>query len=152
MYNCQARCAVSFGKSSVYVVWHIISGFCEPILSGSAAQKLGIIQFSSTPETFQPIWMIEECKSQELHDCLTRYPESFSGFGKLKNHKVKLHINSNIKPVSVQQSLIPYHLKEQADQALNKMIKDDAGFRIWGMRLHAHASAHAKNIWPLQPL
>ena len=69
--------------------------------------------------------MIEECKSQEIHDCLARYPENFSGLGKLKNHKVKLHINSDNKPVTVQQRSIPYHVKEQADQALNKMIKDD---------------------------
>ena len=116
----EARCAVSFGKSSVPVVWHIISGFCEPILSGSAAQKLGIIQFNSTPEIFQSISMIEECKSQELHDYLARYPENFSRLGKLKNHKVKPHINSDIKPISVQQRSIPYHLKEQADQVLNK--------------------------------
>ena len=32
----EARCAVSFGKSSLTVVWHIISGYCETILSGSA--------------------------------------------------------------------------------------------------------------------
>ena len=69
--------------------------------------------------------MIEECKSQEIHDCLARYPENFPGLGKIKNHKVKPHINSSNKPVTVQQRSIPYHLKEQADQALNKMIKDD---------------------------
>ena len=69
--------------------------------------------------------MIEECKSQEIHDCQARYPENFPGLGKIKNHKVKPHINSSNKPVTVQQRSIPYHLKEQADQALNKMIKDD---------------------------
>ena len=69
--------------------------------------------------------MTVECKSQELHDCLARYPENFSRLGKFKNHKVKLHINSSIKPVSVQQRSISSYLKEQADQALNEMIKDD---------------------------
>ena len=111
----EARCAISFGKSSLPDVWHIISGYCETILSGSAVQKLGIIQLNSTSETFQPISMIEDCKSQELYNCLARYLENFSGLGKLKNY---------IKPVSVQQRSIPYHLKIQADQALNKMIKD----------------------------
>ena len=111
----EARCAISFEKSSLPDVWHIISGYCETILSGSAVQKLGIIQLNSTPETFQPISMIEDCKSQELYNCLARYLENFSGLGKLKNY---------IKPVSVQQRSIPYHLKIQADQALNKMIKD----------------------------
>ena len=132
----EARCAVSFGKSSLPDVWHIISGYCETILFGSAVQKLGIIQLNSTPETFQPISMIEDCKSQELYNCLARYLENFSGLGKLKNYKVKLHINSGIKPVSVQQSSIPYHLKIQADQALNKMIKD--GVENVTLRINQH--------------
>ena len=80
--------------------------------------------------------MIEECKSQEIHDCLARYPENFSGLGKLKNHKVKLHINSDNKLVSVQERSIPYHLKEQADEALNKMIKNDV------MELHPQNDQH----------
>ena len=29
-----ARCAVSFGTSIIPVEWHVISGSCEPILSG----------------------------------------------------------------------------------------------------------------------
>ena len=54
----EARCSVTFGSSSVPVSWHIISGSCEPILSGAACEELGIIQFKKSPEPFHPIRMI----------------------------------------------------------------------------------------------
>ena len=55
----EARCAVSFGESSIPVIWHIISGSCEPFLDGSSALQLGIIQFSSKPQVFEPVLMID---------------------------------------------------------------------------------------------
>ena len=47
-----SKCAVSFGGTSVPVKWHIISGSCEPILSGDKALQLGIIDFNAKPSTF----------------------------------------------------------------------------------------------------
>ena len=41
-----AKCAVTFGTSSIPVDWYIITGSCEPILSGNAAVQLGIINFT----------------------------------------------------------------------------------------------------------
>ena len=50
-----ARCAVTFGTTSVPVQWHIIEGSCEPVLSGKCAEQLGIIKFNSKPAVYQPI-------------------------------------------------------------------------------------------------
>ncbi|CAB3989036.1 Hypothetical predicted protein [Paramuricea clavata] len=36
----QARCAVTFGQTSVPVMWHIISGSCEPIIARKMALQL----------------------------------------------------------------------------------------------------------------
>ena len=120
---------MSFGSSSVPVVWHIISGSCEPILSGSAALQLGIIQFNSKPDTFQPVLMIEsECKNTlnaKLQSCLAKYPENFTVLGKLCNHQVKFHVDESIKPVNVPPRSIPYHLQERAQRAINEMIEQD---------------------------
>lgn len=55
----EVRCAVMFGNTSIPVVWHVISGSCEPILSGSDALQLGIIQFTANSDTFKPVLMIE---------------------------------------------------------------------------------------------
>ena len=125
----EAQCAVSFGSSSVPVVWHIISGSCEPILSGNAALQLGIIQFNPQPDTFQPVLLIEsECKNElksKLQKCLARYPENFSGLGKLRNHQAKFHVDESVKPVNVPPRSIPYHLQERAQRTIDEMIKQD---------------------------
>ena len=121
----EARCAVTFGFSSVPVIWHIISRSCEPILDGNTAMQLGIITFNPQPEVFKPVLMrCTEC-NQELQDRLQKYPQNFTGLGKLANHQVKLHVNGAIKPVNVPPRSIPYHLQERADKPVQEMIEQD---------------------------
>ena len=62
----EVMCAVTFGANSVPVKWHIISGSCEPILAGNMALQLGIIQFNSNPDTFQPVLMIDSKGKKDL--------------------------------------------------------------------------------------
>ena len=97
----QARCAVTFGQTSVPVMWHIISGSCEPILAGKMALQLGIIDFNANPDTFHPILMIDAEDKGNLQEILARYPQNFNGIGKLHHHKVKLHADKEVKPVHV---------------------------------------------------
>ena len=121
----EARCAVTFGNSSVPVIWHIISGSCEPILDGKAALQLGIITFNAQEQTFQPVLMIEtECKS-ELQEVLKKYPHNLTGLEKLINRQVKLHVDNAVKPVKSPPRVIPYHLRERADIIINEMIQQD---------------------------
>ena len=59
----EVMCAVTSDVKSVLVKWHIISHSCEPILAVIIALQLGIIQFNSNPEIFQPVLMIDRtCK------------------------------------------------------------------------------------------
>ena len=96
----EARCSVAYGSTSVPVIWHGISGSSEAVLSGNAALQLGIIQLNKADDTFQPILMIDSNKDN-LQDILARYPQNFTGLGKLKDYKAKLHIDSSIKPINV---------------------------------------------------
>ena len=124
-----ARCSVSFGNTSIPVEWHVISGSCEPILSGNNALQLGIIKFTATPKVFHPLCMIDQQATvnhkDSLQSLLAKYPENFNGLGKLKNHCVKLHTNPEIKPVAVPPRSVPYHLKERVDDAIDEMIRQD---------------------------
>ena len=108
----KARCAVSFGETSIPVVWHIISGSCEPVLDGNTSVQLGIVEFKSKPSPLQPVLMIGSSHklASKLQECLSKYPENFTGLGKLKNHKGKLHLNHNVKPVVVPPRSTPYYL------------------------------------------
>ena len=54
-----ARCAVTFGATSMPAEWHILSGSRDPILSGVASTQLGIIEFKAKPAAYQPVLMID---------------------------------------------------------------------------------------------
>ena len=120
----EARCSVTYGSTSIPVIWHIISGSSEAVLSGNAALQLGIIQLNKVDDTFQPILMIESNKN-DLQDILARYPQNFTGLGKLKDYKAKLHVDSSIKPVNVPSYSFPYHLQHRAQLAIDEMIQND---------------------------
>ena len=82
-----ARCVVTFGATSIPVEWHILSGSCDPILSGVASTQLGIIEFKAKPAAYQPVLMIDtQLKPQDkqsLQSILEQYQHNFTGLGKL---------------------------------------------------------------------
>ena len=106
-----------------------LSGSCESILSGERAQELGIIQFNTKPNTYEPITTIskhlEDHKKSDIQSILNDFPKNFSGLGKLKTHQVKLHVDQSVKPINVPQRPIPYPLRESAQNAIATMVKED---------------------------
>ena len=119
-----ARCAVTFGTTSVPVQWHIIEGSCEPVLSGKCAEQLGIIKFNSKPAVYQPIAMITTGKD-DLQEILKQYPQNFTGLGKMRDHQVKMHVDKSIKPIASPPRATPYHLQERVNTAIADMIAND---------------------------
>jgi len=127
---CIARCAVTFGATSISVEWHILSGSCDPIISRAESSQLAIVQFNSKPSTYQPILMINQQLQpqpqgkQKLQSILEQFQGNFNGLWKLRNHQIKLHINTSIKPVTVPPISIPYHLKDRVE-AIGEIIQQD---------------------------
>lgn len=60
------RSAVTYCDTSVPVEWHVISGSCEPVLSGSKCTQLGIIQLNKREEVYQPVSMINKENDPEF--------------------------------------------------------------------------------------
>ncbi|CAB4005568.1 Hypothetical predicted protein [Paramuricea clavata] len=89
------------------------------------ALQLGIIDFNANPDTFHPILMIDAEDKGNLQEILARYPQNFNGIGKLHHHKVKLHVDKEVKPANVPPRPFPYHLKERAQKAIEDMIQQD---------------------------
>ena len=103
-----ARCAVSFGGTSVPFEWHIISSSCEPILSGDRTLQLGIINFNAEPSTFQPILMIDKTlKGEEKEKILADLPENLTGLGRLRHNQVKLHVDPNANQLLFHHASLP---------------------------------------------
>ena len=125
-----ARCSVTFGSSSIPVLWYIMEGKCQPILSGSAAVNLGIINFTEQPGILKPINMISSelrrSDKELIQNIIAQKPEVFSGkIGKHKSYQVKLITDPSVKPVVSPPRATPYHLKERIDTALQRMISND---------------------------
>ena len=73
-----------------------------------------------------PINMIEKdlCYN-EIQTCLAEYTHNFQGIGKIKNHCVKLHVNTEVVPIATPPRSVLYHLKERASKVIEDMIKQD---------------------------
>lgn len=51
--------------------------------------------------------------SVQSFDIVREYPKCFQGIGKLKNFKLKLQIDQDVKPVAQAMNRIPYSLREK---------------------------------------
>ena len=121
-----SRCAVTFGSTSIPVEWHIISGSCEPILSGQSALQLGIIKFSREADMYHPVLMIDNSaigdEKERVQAVLQKYPQNFTRLGRLKDHTVKLHVDPETKPIRDAPRPTPYHMEERANAAVQEML------------------------------
>jgi hypothetical protein len=86
------------------------------LLSYNTAKHLGLIAITNAVDT---------AKNTTV-SCNVAIPEElFNGVGKLKDHKVKLHIDESIPPVAQTHRWIPFHLRKQVEKKLKEMEKDD---------------------------
>ena len=63
---------------------------------------------------------------------LSRTPSSFSGFGKLHDPQVYLHIDPSVAPVAQPHRRIPFHLRKKVKEELNELEKLDIIERVEG--------------------
>lgn len=51
------------------------------------------------------------------------YDSLFHGIGKMKDVKVKLHIDKTVEPVAQKHRRIPFHLRQKVDQELSRLLE-----------------------------
>ena len=68
----------------------------ETLLSGRISDELGIIKFNQSPGGPEEVIRKVDRKDTVKGSTMSQYPEVFTGVGTLKNHKVKLHIDSSV--------------------------------------------------------
>ena len=66
-----------------------------------------------------------------LSDLRKRYPEVFTGLGKLKNYKLKLHIDENVRPVA-QHRRTAFHRRAKVRDKLGELYNLDVIERVTG--------------------
>ena len=64
--------------------------------------------------------------SQTIGEVLQeKYPEVFSGVGKLKDRAVQLHIDPNVKPVAQPIRRTPFSLRSKVEEKIQELINLD---------------------------
>ena len=109
----------------------VIADFCVVKGQGSCligfhtAVKLGILQI---------INMVECNKEQSGNtDIVEQFPECFSGLGKLKNFKLKIHINPDVTPVAQPPRKVPFGLREAVTKQLDELLQKDVIEKVEGL-------------------
>ena len=87
----------------------------ESLLSFKTAEKLGLVQILNRING----------EITETESLLAEYSDLFQGLGKLKNYKVKLHIDESVQPVAQPHRRIPFHIRKKVEEQLAKLEAAD---------------------------
>ena len=111
---------IMFGENVTNASVYILDQDVETLLSGRVSEDLNIIQFND-----EPIRKVETASTPEKAEFVNSYPEVFSDkIGTLKGHKVKIHIDPEVKPVAQPSRPVPFHLRSKFERELKKMEED----------------------------
>ena len=105
------------GTQSTSDLFYVVQGNCGNILSVKSSQKLGLLTVAG-----------HVVNTAEV----TNYPTVFKGIGKLKEFKVKLHIDENIPPVAQRHRRIPFHQRQKVTPELHDLERNDIIERVNG--------------------
>ena len=117
----------SMTVADVYVVNNKNSG-C--LLSSKTAQKLSLITLNLDKLETEKLTKKEQFSDIDIKAMLKRHDKIFKGVGRLKGHMVKLNIDETVKPVSLKQRKVPFHIRKKVSEALKKLLDDDIIERI----------------------
>lgn len=93
-------------RQNIDADFYVVDGNNPSLLGKNTAVELGVLKLG--------INVILENVNDE-------YKDLFQGVGKLKNFKLKLHIDSGVEPVAQQMYRIPFTLRDKVDKKLQEL-------------------------------
>lgn len=106
---------VEAGSKSSKEKFVIIDGKGEPLLGRETARALGVLK----------IGLDVRSVNAGGDDFVQEFPELFTGFGKLKDRKIKLHVDPNVKPVAQPVRRTPFGLREKVEAKIQDLLSKD---------------------------
>ena len=82
------------------------------LVSWATSERLGLVQVVKSVETTQD--------KDKANLILEEYDDLFHGLGKLKDFKVKLHVDESVQPVAQSHRRVPFHVREKLEEQLKK--------------------------------
>ena len=135
VYQGTVMCGEGVANVRIYVVKQNV----EFLLSGIAAEDLGVIKFNPTPKPISQSTLIRRAgakKNEKLSHVISTHKTVFNGIGLLKDHQVQLHIDEDVRPVAEPPRPIPFHLRQRFKNEIERMeeqgiIEEHTGPAPW---------------------
>ena len=113
------------GEKEIAELVYVVKGQGDTtLLSRGAAERMGLVEYHLDLTSSTPLPVMGETR-QETVDLVEEYKEVFSGLGKLRGVKVKLHVDPDAKGAVQKQRRISLPLKDKFDEILDKWEKMD---------------------------
>ena len=112
-------CEVSAGSNTADANFCVINGEGDPLLGKDTATSLGVLKIgigiaavSADPKTISGILQ-------------QKYPNVFSGTGKIKDREVQLHIYPKVKPVAKPMWRTLFSMRSKLEEKIKELIELD---------------------------
>ena len=125
----QFHSEVSVSKANVAANFIVVdSGRCY--LGYSTATDLGILRVD-------PMGTLGTGNCNTVDDTLlgelkAKYPSVFQGIGKLKDYRLKLHIDPSVTPVVQKMRRVPFSIKDKVTTKVNELLEKDRIEKVEG--------------------
>lgn len=113
---------MKIGKRETRAEFTVIAGQGTPLLGKETATKLGVLKVGVD------VAAVTDVKAEVRG----KYPNLFTGVGKLKTKQIRLNIDDNVEPVAQPLKWIPFHLREAVDKKIEKLLRMDIIEKVEG--------------------
>ena len=119
-------CEVSTERNTVNAEFCVIDGKGDSLLGRETATSLGVLKIGIDIAAVNTGRQNIGEALQDIGEALQeKYPEVFSGVGKLKDRAVQLHIDPNVKPVAQPIRRTPFSLRSKVEEKTQELISVD---------------------------
>jgi len=112
-------------KMCVMADFLLVEGNHAPLLGRDTASKLEILFIGPK------VNMIHSEKGlNSKSDIMRKFPDVFSGLGKLKDYQLKIHVDENVKPIAQPVRRLPFNIRKSVELKLKEFEELDVIERV----------------------
>ena len=95
----------------------------------ATSQELGLLRIGLNVSSGSECNVVGKDLASALQ---AKYPKVFDGIGKLKDYKLKLHVDPDVTPVAQKPRRVPFALREKVTKKVEDLISKDIVERVHG--------------------
>ena len=120
--KCSLNVCVPQTQKSLLLDFYVTSGKATTLLGRKASEMLGLLKVGV-------LLQVTEDRRAALK---AKFPEVFSGLGKLKGYQLKFHIDKKVQPVAQPVHRIPFSRQAKVEQKIEELVQLDVLEKVEG--------------------